>query len=150
MQWLTQISNLINDYWQWLLGIAGLSAVLSWIPGGGAAIAILTSALRFAVSMVEMAAPIVASIFSGLIWIWQKIIWPGILDIVDSWATILTVLLAMGVGWLYFVSKYEVSGIRTNMSLNQCQRALQNCKQPPPREPQVEFQLPWPFNWKFD
>ena len=150
MQWLTQIQSLINDYWQWLIGIAGLSAILSWIPGGGAAIAILTSALRVAASAIEAAAPIISAIFSGFIWIWQKILLPGILDIIDSWATIFTILIAGTIGWFIFVSKYEVSQVQTNYSYNQCKKELQSCtKRAPPKEPEVELQLPWPFDWKW-
>lgn len=147
MQWLTQIQSLINDYWQWLLGIAGLSAILSWIPGGGAAIAILTSALRVVASMIEAAAPIISALFSGVIWIWQKILLPGILDIIDSWATIFTIIIAGTIGWFIFVSKYEVSHYQEKKQLAQCQKALVNCKKPIPREPETNIQLPWPFNW---
>lgn len=149
MQWLTQIPSLINDYWQWLLGIAGLSAILSWIPGGGAAIAILTSALQFAASFFQSIAPIINGIFGGIIWIWSNVLWPGILDILDSWPTIFTVLIMGVVGYLFFVSKYEVAQIQTNYSYNQCKKELASCtKRSPPKEPEVEFQLPWPFNWK--
>lgn len=150
MQWWTQLQSLISDYWQWLLGIAGLSAILSWIPGGSAAIAIITSALQFAASFFQSISPIINGMFSGIIWIWSNVIWPGILDIIDSWPTIFTVLIAGVIGWFVFVSKYEVTQIKNNYALNQCQRALQSCKKPIPKEPQVETQLPWPFNWKFD
>lgn len=148
MSWLSNLQSLINDYWQWLIGLAGLSAILSWLPGGGAAIAILTSALQFAASFFQSVSPIINGIFSGIIWIWSNILLPGFLNILGSWPTIFTIIIGGTIGWFIFVSKYEISHYQDQRQLLQCQRILDANKQPAPKKQETDIELPWPFNWK--
>lgn len=146
---LYHLWSLANEYWQWLLGIAGLSAILSWIPGGGAAIGILTSALQFAASAFQSIAPIINGVLSAIIWIWSNIIWPGLLHILESWATIFTVLIMGGTLWFGLITDYKVKTISLQHRLNVCLSEIkQSGNKVPEQEPEPQSELPWPFNWK--
>lgn len=143
---LQSLVNLFQDYWGWLMGIAGLSAVLSWIPGGGVAIGIIVSALKMVAAFFESISPLIGGIFQGLIWLWQKIIWPGLLDILDSWATILTVLICAGGLYFFLLSKYEIKHFNDQRQLTKCYAELKGAKRNLPEpEPEIGISLPWPF-----
>ena len=127
------------DYWPGWLGlgatfasIAALLAGLSWIPGVGLA-------LRVAIAALEAASPVINGFLSAIIWTWSKVLWPGILDILDSWATILTVLIMGGFLWFGLVARYEAKLISKSYVISKCKE--------PVREPEPEFNLPWPFSW---
>jgi hypothetical protein len=141
--------NSINDYWGWAVGALGLTALISWLPGGGAVVSIILVGLRAVASFMEMIAPIVANIFSGIIWFWKTIIWPGLLDILDSWTTMLTVIFLGGVLWVGFIANYKIKQNMDERALYKCQAELVKAKRNLPEpEPEERFQLPWPFNFK--
>lgn len=146
---LQNLSSLINDYWSWAVGLLGLTAALSWIPGGGAVIGIVVSAFRIVASAFEVISPIISGIISAIVWVWKTILLPGLMDILDSWMTILTVAALLGLAWLVFVTRYEIKGIQTERSLARCTAELAKCKKPKlkvPETPDVEYTLPWPFS----
>lgn len=156
MQILLKLQALFNEWLPWVTGAAGLTAVLSWLPGGGAIITILTSALRFVASFFEMISPIVNALFSGVIWVWKNILLPGVMNILTSWATIGTVLALGFTLWFFLISKYEYQGFKTNRELSTCQRALTSCKvatatkgkvKTPVHPAEADTEFPWYF-WK--
>ena len=129
------------DHWLGILGLSGLSimgiftaiAGLSWIPGVGLV-------LRVIVAGLEAASPIINGIFAGLIWVWSTILLPGILDILDNWSTIFTVILMGTFLWIGLIARYEAKLISKSYVISKCSN--------PEPEPEVDIQLPWPFNWK--
>lgn len=139
----------VHDYWGWFVGILGLSAALSWIPGGGAAIGIAVSALKIFASAIEAASPIISGIFSGIIWIWQKVLWPGLLNIFSNWATLFTVITLGGFIWFGVLADYKIKHFSDQTALSKCyQQISKNKNKLPDPEPEIGLQLPWPFNWK--
>lgn len=127
---LTQLQHLFDSWFPWITGAAGITAVLSWLPGGGAIITVITSALRFVASFFEMISPIINALLSGIIWSWRNIFWPGLLDILDSWATIVTVLLAGFILWTYLTAESKIQTVKIDKQLNVCEKALTQCKAP--------------------
>jgi hypothetical protein len=151
---LQHLYDLISSYWSWLIGIAGLSALLSWIPGGGAAIAILTSALQMAASAFQMLSPIINAMINGVVWIWSNVIFPGLLHIFESWATIFTVLLMGSFLWVSLISDYKVRTATLQHRLNVClSETKQSGRKVQEQEPEPEnnsnFSFPNIFNWKW-
>ena len=106
-----RLFQLVNDYWQWLIGLSALAAGLSWIPGAGIAIGILVSVLKILASTIESLSPIISGIFQGIIWLWQKAVWPGIVNICSSISSIFTVLIICGSIYGYMYIKYNSGSI---------------------------------------
>jgi len=133
--------SLLSNWIGWLglgtaLATAGsLIAGISWLPGMSVILPILTSAL-------QMISPIVNAALSGLFWIWSNILWPGLLDIMDSWATIFTVIIMGSFLWFGLASRYEVQHIKDRHVIAKCV-APQNVD-----NNEAELDLPWPFKWK--
>jgi len=132
--------SLLNNWIGWLGLGASLSALaafiagISWIPGVGTLLSIATAGLT-------MIAPLVNGVLSALVWIWSTVLWPGILDILDSWATIFTVIIICGMTYFGLAARYEVRHIRDTYTINKCVT--------PTEAPETELELPWPFKWKF-
>ena len=127
------------DHWPGWLGLgatfgslAALLAGASWIPGVGLA-------LRLAIAGLEAASPIINGIFAGVIWIWAKIIWPGMLNILSQWSSIFTVLIMGGVLWVGLIARYEAKLVSKNYVISKCPT--------PVEEPEPALDLPWPFKW---
>lgn len=146
-QLTSQLVSLFNDWWSWAAGLLALAAGLSWLPGGGAVVGLIVAAAKAAASFLEILAPIISGVFQGIIWAWQKVIWPGILDIIDSWATILTVVIIGASLWFGLMSRYEIRHIQDQRRITQLE---QNTRNRPAREEdrEPEITLPWPFNWR--
>ena len=125
-----------GHHWiSWAIGIGGLIAAFSWIPG-------VSTVLTIAVSILQMAAPVISGFLSALIWIWSNVIWPGLLDIFSHWSTLGTIVIMGGLLWFGLTSRYEVQHVRDVRALHYCQ--LHRTSRP---QPDVNFELPWPFNW---
>jgi hypothetical protein len=127
------------DHWPGWLGLgatfgslAALLAGASWIPGVGLA-------LRLAIAGLEAASPIINGIFAGLIWIWAKVLWPGLLNILSQWSTIFTVLFMGGMLWVGLIARYEAKLVSKNYVISKCPN--------PAEEPEPQLDLPWPFKW---
>jgi len=125
--------SLLSSWIGWLgLGgfIASLGAMvagISWIPGMSVILPILTSAL-------QMVSPIINALLTALIWFWTTILWPGLSDILDSWATIITVIF-MGFVLL------TVSNAQHKIDRHVAKQCVPN------PQPEPELELPWPFKW---
>ena len=132
--------SLLSNYIGWLgLGgaIASLGAMvagISWLPGMSVILPILTSAL-------QMVSPIVNAALTALFWIWSTILLPGILDILDSWATIFTVIIMSSFLWFGLATRYEVQHIKDRS-------VISKCAAPQSSDSETELDLPWPFKWK--
>lgn len=137
-----QAYNFIYEYWQYILGISGLAAALSWIPGGGAAIGIMVSVLKMVASAIEMAAPIISGIFSGIIWLWQKVLWPGLLNILSTWSSIFTVLLLCLCIWFSSAIKSSLQAVHTAPTRCNC-----NAEESRPVQPSLGIERIFPWNW---
>ncbi len=125
--------SLLSNWIGWL-GIGGAIASLgamvagvSWLPGMSVILPILTSAL-------QMVSPIINAIFTLIIWFWTNILWPGLSDILDSWATIVTVVF-MGFVLL------TVSNAQHKVDRHVVKQCVSN------PQPEPELELPWPFKW---
>lgn len=130
--------TLIDHWWGWLgLGatfatISTMLAGLSWIPGVGLA-------LRVAIAGLEAISPIINGIFAAIIWIWSKILWPGLLNILSNWSSIFTVLIMGGFLWIGLVARYEAKLVSKSYVISKCKA--------PVEEPEPVLDLPWPFKW---
>jgi|SRR4029077_1982083 len=150
MEILTQLQTQFNEWLPWAAGAAGLTALLSWLPGGGAIVIVLTSALRFLASFFEMISPLINALFGGVIWLWKTVFLPGLLDILDSWVTIVTVLTMGAIMWFTFVSRYELQASGGNKELAVCQKSLSQCKAvstTKERPAEADTPFPWIF-WR--
>jgi len=131
--------QLVYDLWHhwiaWIIGIGGLIAAFSWIPG-------VSTVLALGVSALQIAAPLLSGILQALVWVWQYIIWPGLVDILTHISTIGTVIIMAGLLWFGLTTRYEVQHIRDLNALHYCQ--LHRTAKP---RPDITFDLPWPFNW---
>lgn len=116
-----------------LAGVAALIAGLSWIPGVGTVLSLATSAL-------QMAAPLINGVLAAIVWIWGAVLWPGLLDILDSWATIFTVLIMGAFLWFGLAARYEVQHVKDRHAISKCIT--------PQQDQDTEVDLPWPFKWK--
>lgn len=125
----------------WLLGF--LSPAL-WLG-------LATAALQAVAGIVAAVGPAVGVVLGALaqavVWLWQAILWPGLRDILDSWATIATVLFAAGGLYLGIVAASEVRAIKTERALETCKADLAKAKRKPSSIPQPTWDLPWPFRW---
>lgn len=131
------VQNLIDNWLGWLGLSATTITILSFLPG----ITILTSGLKIVASLFEMVSPIVGGAISGLLWLWKTILLPGLLDILDSIATIITVVILIGSMFIFIKLNDD---IRYN-NLQRQYQAVKN-KRPPedvPQESLWEFKLPW-------
>lgn len=135
------LQNLLDNWLGWL-GLSGVGiGLLSLLPG----VTILTSVLKIIASLFEMAGPIIGGIISGVVWIWQKILWPGLLDIFDSVATIITVLIIVGAMFMYFDLKYKVETHNLRREVNSIKRVVPKTEDVQPEEFNPTKLLPW--NW---
>lgn len=128
------------DHWLGWLGLSGLSLIgivsalagLSWIPGVGLA-------LRIVVAGLEAASPILNGIFAAIIWVWSKVLLPGILNILSQWSSIFTVIIMGGMLWFGLVARYEAKLVAKGYVISKCKI--------PVDEPEPALELPWPFKW---
>lgn len=126
--------------WMSWLGIGGLGAagLAAWALG-------LPTLFKVLGAVVDIAAPVLKAIAEGIVWVWQWVLWPGIKDILDTWATVLTVGGLM-VGLFLFMQVND--GLRLaakGRDLQVCQTALSKARKPIPSttEPQIwEFRFP--------
>lgn len=111
-----------------LLGLSGLLGLMAKVLG----------------AIVEIATPILKAIVDGIIWIWQKILWPGIVDILDTWATVLTVGAMMAGLFLYIRVNDDIRYNNQTRQLNACHGELKKLKRRTPSTPQTPL---WEFKW---
>lgn len=133
------MQTLFDNWLGWLgLGatfasISALIAGLSWIPSVGIV-------LRLAVTGLEALSPIINGFLTAIIWIWSKILFPGVLNILSQWSSIFTVLIIGGFLWVGLIARYEAKLVSKNYVISKCKAPIQ--------EPETELDLPWPFSWK--
>lgn len=113
--------------------VAALLAGLSWIPGVGLA-------LRIAIAGLEAISPIINGVLAAIVWVWAKVFWPGMLNILSQWSSIFTVILMGGFLWFGLVARYEAKLVAKGYVISKCKA--------PVDEPEPVLDLPWPFNWK--
>lgn len=140
--------QIISDYWAWFVGFAGLATALSWLPGFGVGVTILTSGLRIISSVFEMISPIINSVFTGLIYLWKEILYPGFLDIFDNIRTALTFVIIILFIFVFFDVKYKLKVSTLDKKITSVERAYTNNRPVAPIQPE-EFDLTrlLPWNW---
>lgn len=131
--------TLLDNWIGWLgLGatlstVAALLAGLSWIPGAGVLLSIGTALL-------QIAAPLINGFLTLIIWLWSNILFPGLRNILSSLSSIITVVLMGCFLWFGLITRYEIKLAQKNYVVSKCSN--------PVSEPETDFTLPWPFNWK--
>ena len=145
---MTRIIQIISDYWAWFIGFAGLATALSWLPGFGVGVTILTSGLRLIASFFEIISPVVNAVFSGVIYLWKEVLYPGLLDILDSIKTIITVGIIFLLMFLYFDIKYKIKTNNLEREVGSLKESHRTKQEPEPveREEFSPFKL-LPWNW---
>lgn len=140
------------DWLDGLLGWFGVSVAGLGLGTGVAWFFGLMPILGAAAQVVAAAvAPVVGAVVSGMVWVWQNILWPGIWrfasDILDDWVTVLGFVMSLGVLWFVVATPYKVRIATAERRLDVCTASLAAAKRraPPVEEPRVE--LPWPFRW---
>lgn len=117
--------------------------MISWILGFMGLPGIVEQVLKIVNTSLGIVSPALTSVFELIVW-YVKVLWNGILDIVDSWMTILTVMTIVLGTWAY--GKLPTNDPR----LSQCQAQLETLKKrytTRQQTPQVEFK--WPWEWLF-
>jgi hypothetical protein len=97
-------------------------------------------------AIIEIATPILKAVVDGIIWVWQNIFWPGLKNILNSWATVLTVGTMMA---CMFLVIHENDTIRYNnqaRQLNACHVELKKLRR---KAPQTDQSPLWEFKWPF-
>lgn len=99
MEWLSWFS----DMTPWFALIAGLFAIVA-ITGLGKVMDILSKLL-------DIVGPALKSALEGVVngtkWVASTILWPGLKDILDSWATITTVIFMCTTVWFWMDHKVD-------------------------------------------
>lgn len=112
----------------WLLGFFG-------VPG------IIEQVLRIVNTSLGIASPALTGAFELAVW-FIKVLWNGILDIVDSWMTVLTVMTIVLGTWAY--AKFPKDP-RLAICQAQVETLQKKQQQKAPRAPQETLKWPWEY-----
>jgi uncharacterized membrane protein YqhA len=134
------MQQLIDSWLTWLgLGGLGVGALLAaaWFFG------LMPIIGAIATVVAGVLTPILKAIVEGMIWLWANVFWPGIVDILDDWVTIVTVAVMGGMLYLAIVGGYEYQLALSERQTNVCQAALkkatakQPARKPAPKKPSL-------------
>ena len=138
------LSNLLSRLLKALgIGGVGLGATIgaAWFFG---LMPILGAVANVVAAVV---APIAGAAVTGVVWLWQSVLWPGICDVFDSWVTIATVALSGALLWGWLAGTYEVRIAHAKSDLRVCQATLVKAKKGvPPTTPEQPFTFKWPWD----
>jgi hypothetical protein len=98
------------------LGGLGLGAALSAAYLFGL-LPIIGAVVQFISAVVS---PIVSAIISGVIWVWQTILWPGLMNIFTTFVTAATVAAIVGAVFLYTKVNDDIKYNNLQNNYNQC------------------------------
>lgn len=146
------MQNLLDNWLGWLgLGGAGLAALTTglWFMGlmpiVGAVLNIFSTVLSVVAPFLNMIAKAVAE---GLDWLFRNVLFPGLKDIADSWATIATVVVMGAILWFGLLARTEVRVLHAQKQANVCVDKLKRTSnEEPPEVTAPVLDLPWPFKW---
>lgn len=138
------MQTLLDNWLGWLglggIGVAAIGSAL-WFMGLMPIIAAVLNIFNVVLSILSPFLNMLAqSLADSLLWFCKSVLLPGIKDIIDSWATIFTVITMGCFLWFGLIARYEVQKTKKDYVISQC-------KNPIP-EPETDFELPWPFKWK--
>lgn len=104
MQWMQNLSQWFNGMTPWFALSAGLAGLIAYAVG-------LKSVLGIMEKVLDVVSPILKFVAETLVacvkWSWNTIFWPGLKDILDSWVTILTVVVMGLMLWGYMDHKVD-------------------------------------------
>lgn len=137
----------IQEWWSYLtpyLGVGGLGlgAALSAAYLFGM-LPIIGAVLQF---ISAVASPIITALIQGVVWLWQNIFWPGLLNIFKSLVTIITVCTIVGAMFLYTKVNDDIRFNNLQRVTNQCMIDLKTAKKtmrPVPQQQLWQFKFPW-------
>lgn len=137
---IVYLQELLSNWTTWIGGILGLSAILSWIPGGGAVIGILTAGLRMLASAFEVISPVLNGILQGILYIWREVLWPTILDIFDNVRTIIGVSIILSIvvvsTMFYMRGNDDIKYSNLQANYNSCRQELRTLNRNVPSVPE--------------
>lgn len=134
---IAYLQDLLSNWTTWIGGILGLSAILSWIPGGGAVVGILTAGLRMLASAFEVISPVLSAILQGILYIWREILLPTLIDIFDNVRTIIGISIIVSLvvmsTMFYMRGNDDIKYSNLQNKYNACQSELRSINRPMPQ-----------------
>lgn len=137
MEWM---SNLLNEWGPWVVGVGSIFGILGWAVG-------LPAALRILSAIIDVLSPILRivteSIAGAAKWLWNTIVWPALEDIFDNWRTIcFVVAVVLGTIWT-MDTRMDLKMDRVVDQLSTCQNEMVKLKKANRLRPSNDFF--WPF-----
>lgn len=128
------------------LGVAALFALLGSTGAFAALAEVLKTINLLLASILPILSQLLAGFLHGLHWVWEHIILKGLQDIVDSWATIGTVVLMGAILWGAIKFQYQARIEDRQAAINACYVELRKVKKAavmPKQSPAPSFPNPW-------
>lgn len=133
---------MFGDFWQTITGWLPWAAFGGGIAGLAAYFLGLTPLLA---ALGQIASVLLDALLKALGWIWANVIWPGLRDILDNLATIVTVVILVGSFYIGGKLSDDVKYANLQAQHKSCMVDLVKAKKKASPVIQQPVTLPWPF-----